>query len=843
MPRAQQLARLKLAAMQAGSATRLPVRVLIGPGEYALKSTQVFTSSDSGTVAAPVSYEARLVGSVLISGGASLGSKLAPSTATPISFTAPADSALIAGGSQLYVNGRRAVLARQPNAGHAWFVQRPVALATDVAGQEGAEAFAPKPDDLSWLAGLSSTDKARAIVDVKHSWTNSRHRLATVGTPTNAVRVAPKSIWPFLSSGVSQRYFVENVVAALDAPGEWIYENGAIRYIRQADEAGQQVTATMPLLDKLILMQGESNTKLIQNVKFIGLSFAHTRYLTPTAGFLDHQSASEIGAAIEVNKARNVVFDNCRISQTGGWGIWLRDGARDSIITNSTFTDTGAGGIRVGLGSQAATDAAATGANQINGNTVFETGKIFPGAAAIWLGQTWDNQVQWNNIFKTTYSGISVGWSWGYADASSGRNLINGNLLYNIGQRQLGDLGAIYTLGKSPGTVISNNIVREVRAYPGYGGGASGIFNDEGSSNILIDNNVVVGTDSESYFVNIGRDNILRNNIFVAGATGEIKIGQLDSSSNLKVYNNLLLPKNLQPISDLAKAPTTTYANNEVSDVISGSGVDLSRCGSGCVLGKTTITATSSPLAVTSSSAAWSAIINTALNARPKAKSLAGATTLITLPAVVGLDALPPVPTASALDLTVDIAGTAPGARPLGLVYELGGVSTAMQVIAKPTAPDGKCLVFNDSPSFKNSYEPMAYAKLNHTSGTTIVEFSLLIDSNTNFWHEWRDDGSPYAGGPTMFISGAKGIQVANKTIASVDVGQWLKFKVTAPMANPTGVWSLELTRDNGEKVTLNNLPMKHTNFKRLNWLGFISNGLTASTPCIASIKASNTSQ
>jgi hypothetical protein len=83
--RAQQIARAKLAAMLTGSTPRLPVRVLLGPGTYRLGSTQVFNSTDSGTSTAPVSYEARELGTVTISGGVSLGAKVAPSTATTLS--------------------------------------------------------------------------------------------------------------------------------------------------------------------------------------------------------------------------------------------------------------------------------------------------------------------------------------------------------------------------------------------------------------------------------------------------------------------------------------------------------------------------------------------------------------------------------------------------------------------------------------------------------------------------------------------------------------------------------------------------------------------------------------
>lgn len=836
LTRAQQLVRTKLAGMAAGSAPRQPIRVLIGPGTYALTSTLVITPTDSGTAGAPVSYEARQFGTVTVSGGVALGSQLAPTAATTASFSAPTDNALTVGGGQLYVNGRRAILARQPNAGSAWFVQRPVTLSSDPSGSAGTAAFAPTASDLSWMASLSAADKSRAIIDVTHMWTTSRHHLVAVGTPSGAVNLTPRSYWPFMNWGVSQRYVVENVLAALDAPGEWIYDNGNVRYIRRADEAGVQITPVLPLLEKLVVVQGDSPTKTVQNVQFIGLSFAHTRYLSTIAGFLDHQSVVEQGAAIEVSKARGIVFDQCRISQTASWGIWFRDGVRESRVTNSTLTDLGAGGVKVGLTSQSATDATATGGNQINTNTVSETGKLFPGATAIWLGQTFDNEVQWNNVYRTTYTGISVGWTWGYGTAQSGRNLINGNLLYNIGQRQLGDMAGIYTLGESPGTVISNNIIREVR---GYDSGAVGIYNDEGSTGIVVDNNIVVGTDTGGYFLHYGRNNSLRNNVFVGSESNEIKVGRLDTGTNLKVHRTLLVSKNTQPISQYAAAPDTAYSGTEISSALAGTGTDASKCGTGCALGKTAVTVTSTPLSITSSSTAWTTIINNAVSTRstPAARSAMGAAEAPILPPVLSIDALPPVPVASTI--AIDISGTATGARPVGLVYDLGGVSSAMQVISKAGAPDGKCLAYNDGPGFRNGYEPMAFAELSYTKGTAVVEFSLLIDNNTTFWHEWRDNGDPFTAGPSMFIS-SKGIQVANRTIASVDVGQWLTFKISAPMASPGAPWRLELTRANGEKVAVENLQMRHSTFTRLNWLGFISNGTLTSTPCIAGIRASN---
>ena len=62
------------------------------------------------------------------------------------------------------------------------------------------------------------------------------------------------------------------------------------------------------------------------------------------------------------------------------------------------------------------------------------------------------------------------------------------NHLYNIGQGVLSDMGAIYTLGVQAGTVIRNNLIHDVNSFT-YGGW--GIYPDEGSSDMVIENNIV----------------------------------------------------------------------------------------------------------------------------------------------------------------------------------------------------------------------------------------------------------------------------------------------------------------------------------------------------------------
>jgi hypothetical protein len=840
LARAQVLARAKIAAMVAGTATRAPVHVVIGPGEYAFSSTMTFNTADSGTVAAPVSYEARQNGTVLISGGINLGSQTAPASATAVSFAVPTGMATASSGGQLFINGRRATLARQPNVGEAWFVQRAVPVSGETATTEGSEAFAPSPTNLAWINALSSTDKSRAILDVYQAWTDGRHRISTQAAPTGSVRIAPKALWPFLSlGGISQRYFVENVVAALDAGGEWIYDNGNIRYIRQADEAGTSIRATLPVLDRLMLIQGDA-AKPVQSLRFTGLTFGYTRYQTPDAGFTDHQAAYAIGAAIEVNKARDVAFDACTVYRTGNWGIWFRDGVRDSRITNSKLTDLGAGAIKLGLNAQTAGDSNASGANQVLNTIVGDTGKVFAGAVAIWLGQTWDNVVRANTVYNTTYTAISVGWSWGYSAATSGRNLIKGNLVYNVGQRQTSDIAGIYTLGQSPNTVINNNIIRSVRGYNGYGAGAWGIYSDEGTSGILIENNVILGSDNGAYHINYGKNNVIRSNVMAGGDAAEVRVSTLESSAGASLQGNLIAPKVLQPFEKYAEAPSMTFSGNEVTPTLSGAGLVLSKCGTGCVIGTSSIQSTTNPVDIRSANTGWNAVISNAISTWSGVSAGAPSMAKVTAANLPPVADAPTAIMAPAVDFVADIAGTALNGRPSNVVYTPKENTTAIRVEARSDAPNGKCLAFNDGATFTNRWEPYAYVQLNYTSGTTTLDFELKIDDASVMVSEWRDGTSNYLVGPTMRITSA-GVSVNNTVVAPITVGAWTKFRVISATGTVGAKWSLEVTRSSdGQKTVVNNLAPVDAGWKDLKWLGFVSDTAATSHPCIASLKAAN---
>jgi hypothetical protein len=788
------------------------IRIVLKAGTYVLKEPLLISSADSGTSDAPLLIEPEVPGSVTLTGGATL--PMGDKAGNHWTFTPPqdVDRATERAGGQLYVNGRRAVLAREPNEGSWMFVQAP-----------SKDQLLMTPTDASKVQQLLTDQRDRAIINLMQSWTSGMHRAGAPTPDGNGLTLQPAPKWPMLMFGSAQRFFIENVPGALDAPGEWLATDGGLRYIPRKDD-GTTGTAVWPRLPTLLRVHGDDNgDRKVRHVHVNGLKFAYTGMTTSMRGWLDMQAAADVAAAIEIDNAEDVRLTRCDVRHTGGYGVWLKAGVLDSEVSSCVMDDLGAGGIRVGMTQTQA--AGKTGHNTITHNVLMHTGRTFPGAVALWVGKSGHNTLTDNVIGHTSYTGISVGWTWGYGDQDADGNDIKRNVLFDIGQGMLSDLGAIYTLGQAKGTEVSGNLIRQVQDYPFYGAGAWGIYNDEGSSNLSVNGNVVVGTRSGGYHLHYGRDNVVRQNLFAHNGLAAMRWSAPAKSGDWQAQDNAVSDDKNVPDVDLHGAPMSTLgrmgireqrpAITRVTAKASGKLPDVAiQGGTG------------------QQHDVWASTLNNARKTLSAAAALAGVEP--------GWLTLPPLPEAATVRPTLRWAwrfdALPEGPPPTGVRFAPNRTPALVGIGAEDsTGSASKCLFLQDGAAGLARYEPYVYLQPDVPTNNAVAEFEVKLDDASLLIHEWRDTASqPYKSILKFSLSAQKGLLVGDKVLAPLPHGEWLQVSVQA-MPNQ-GVWALEISGPNGPKRRFDKLPLITPNAPSVGWVGWISDTDQVSRSCLKRI-------
>ena len=358
-------------------------------------------------------------------------------------------------------------------------------------------------------------------------------------------------------TGHPSPFYLTNAKELLDEPGEWYHDVRAHKlYYMPWEEArskkqeagGKRQEAIVPVLETLVECVGTAEHP-VRNITFKGITFSHTTWMRPSmkghvplqAGMylteayklrpqidrpnnhkLDNQGwLGRADAAVELRYAENVSFEQCRFEHLGGSGLDYVEGCRGGSVTRCTFTDIAMNGLVVGSFSPEGLEThlpyQPTDIREICTGQTVEQSEFYDvtnedwGCVAIAAGYVSGINISHNTIRDVSYTGISLGWGWNRDLVCMKDNRVHANLIYNYAQHMY-DCAGIYTLGNQPGTIISENVVRDI-ATPSYVHDPNHwfyLYTDEGSSNITLRDN---WTPSEKFLKNAnGPGNVWENN-------------------------------------------------------------------------------------------------------------------------------------------------------------------------------------------------------------------------------------------------------------------------------------------------------------------------------------------
>ncbi len=443
----------------------------------------------------------------------------------------------------LYVNGSSRKRPRTPKDGFLRPVgipglPEPIDKGTHI--YKGTKSFYARKGDIdgSWR----NLQDVEAIV--MHWWVDERMPIASYDESTGLL-ISTKESRMVLLDDVEQdyaRYRLDNVFEALTEPGEWYLDrsDGRLYYIPLPGEEPETTQVYAPVCDQLLRMVGDPDTnRLVEFVSFKGISFAHTDWKHARDKYAgDAQAAVSVRGAIYLEGARNCSFEDCTVSQIGQYGLDIADGCSGIRVVGCEISDIGGGGVRVDGSNAVGPPCRRTGGNVITDNHIHHAGLIYVSAVGVFLKDTFGNRVQHNHIHDLFYSGISCGWVWGYSENVCRDNHLDHNLIHDLGFGLLSDMGGIYTLGVQPGTTIKGNVIYHVERAV-YGGW--GVYLDEGSSHIVVEDNICHHLSSQGFHQHYGRENIVRNNIFAYNREAQVAMSRTEPHIGLTLERNIIV--------------------------------------------------------------------------------------------------------------------------------------------------------------------------------------------------------------------------------------------------------------------------------------------------------------
>ncbi len=535
------------------------VTVTLREGIYRLHNTLVFGPEDGGDADHSVVWCSAANETVILSGGRRIKDWVMEEGVYRAHL--PKDLAGLKV-SDLYRGLLRAQHARHPNNG--W-------LRVDEVGADRRTSFTFAKDQ---VPALDSIEGVR--VHLLHDWSTSRiplaHLDAAAGTlSTRAPIGCAAPHYAINNFEAHPRFALEGHPAFLDQEGEWCQDPASgdlmllprtVGRLPNAPPDPEASGVQLPVLERLMEWRGEVG-RPVQNLHFLGIQFRHAAFVPPQEGWAGAQASMHerrdgsdaaaqrvfVPAAIHIEDTVASSLEACTMAGLGGSAVWIGPGCQDVTLRGCTIQNIGANGINIGEDSARQIDGQPWWrssppddprlARRINieGCTIKEAGQVYAGAVGIWIGFAADCRVSYNDIHDLPYTGVSVGWVWAQDPSPSGGHHIEHNNIYRVMQL-LSDGGCIYTLGRQPGTVLRNNYLHEVPDQAGRAP-SNAIFVDEGSSEMVIEGNLIDGIAQAPIRFHRAGKNLVRNNVLITARHDPYQYNRTDPTDISSIDNQV----------------------------------------------------------------------------------------------------------------------------------------------------------------------------------------------------------------------------------------------------------------------------------------------------------------
>lgn len=427
--------------------------------------------------------------------------------------------------TDLYAEGRRADAPRYPKKGTLRIKE-----AEEFLGEHdetpghllGSSRYVlVHPEDLAPLSTLDG-----AMLHYYHFWIDEHTPIESYERESGKLTMAYASRFSVSAhydghDASAMHYYLTGVKETFGTAGEWYLDRPSrtVYYIPIIDVTPDTLEAYAPTLTHLCDITADDVRLCNLELFCTRADYASTyyfddtkkKYLPGTTPYgSDIQSVCWAPGAIRMRSANRSWLYNCYVHFVGPHAVEVGEGCTNTRIERCLIEDAAAGGIKIQGGEAGTPDALRTEHTVVRDNEIRHLGRRYEAGCGVFVAHASYNEIENNEIHDLAYSGISVGFVWGYGENPTFGNLIRGNHIYNVGMGSLSDMGGIYLLGKQSGTVVSQNRIHDVICST-YG--AWGLYLDEGSSFVTVEDNVVYRTGKESFHLHYGTHNTVRNNI------------------------------------------------------------------------------------------------------------------------------------------------------------------------------------------------------------------------------------------------------------------------------------------------------------------------------------------